>query len=493
MAKLFTTSRWLRPYESKQGCQVFIRVRIHNGLNTEIPVYDYINHKRFPISVKKENWLKGYVKGGSYHISIADLNHLLSQTETKVKYAVYELIDKNIRITRENILKLAYINEDNALVNEQRIASGELIVDEQGGAFASKDEFVEYIATSPDPKFNSLKKAIGLYEKQFILDYWDDFIHEYAPNSYNSTKHSIEEYIRETDNNCKIQDFSAEWLEDYFDWIVKNGYSLLKDGTNRQYYTISTINKYLKHLKAFGDYLFSELKIINNQDYRRCKLRKNTKKQSLLKYNPEPFSNTHALYKREFDWFYFYKFEDEQLALVRDMFILQTWLGGLRQCDFFEISEINFHKDSNGKYKIWFEQKKTDDDVLNVVNQNYLIPLLEKYTDKFKDFPKVHIYNKLLKRSAEKAGLKRKLNYRLEYANGKEATIKWFPIYEKITNKWARQCAVSILAELGYPDDRISKFSGHRDLDMIKHYKKIHQKDINLMMEEVKPEIVNEL
>jgi hypothetical protein len=54
-------------------------------------------------------------------------------------------------------------------------------------------------------------------------------------------------------------------------------------------------------------------------------------------------------------------------------------------------------------------------------------------------------------------------------------------------------CAVTILAELGYPDDRISKFTGHRDLEMIKHYKQIHQKEINIMMTEVKPEIVKEL
>lgn len=51
MARLFKTSRWLRPYKSKNGHQVFIRVRITNGYETHIPVYDYVNHQKVPVSV----------------------------------------------------------------------------------------------------------------------------------------------------------------------------------------------------------------------------------------------------------------------------------------------------------------------------------------------------------------------------------------------------------------------------------------------------------
>ena len=59
MAKIVRTTAWLRPYKSKQGHQIFIRVRIRDGFETEIPVYDYINDTKLPISVKKENWNKG--------------------------------------------------------------------------------------------------------------------------------------------------------------------------------------------------------------------------------------------------------------------------------------------------------------------------------------------------------------------------------------------------------------------------------------------------
>jgi len=218
---------------------------------------------------------------------------------------------------------------------------------------------------------------------------------------------------------------------------------------------------------AFGDYLFKEIKILNNQDYRRFALKKTSKKKSMLKYKPEQFINTHALYKKEFDYFYGYEFKDEKLSLVRDMFVMQTWLGGLRASDFLKLTDNNFHKDSKGNFKIWFEQQKTDGEVINMVNQNYLAPILEKYSNEFKDLYEAHHYNRLLKDAAKEAGLNRLLKFRYEIAKNKEATINWLPIHEKISNKWARNCAVSILCELGYSDNHIMKFTGHKEIKMI--------------------------
>jgi hypothetical protein len=160
--------------------------------------------------------------------------------------------------------------------------------------------------------------------------------------------------------------------------------------------------------------------------------------------------------------------------------------------DFYKLSKQNFNRDSNG-VKIWFKQQKTDDVVQNTINQNYLDPIMEKYPNIFKEFPKVHIYNKLLKKAAEVAGLKRPLMFTFEYVDANEAKEEWIEIYKMISNNWARNCAVSILTELGYHDDRIAKFTGHKDLDMINHYKSVHKKEIKAMMDEVKPEIVTEL
>ena len=493
MAKPFSINLKLRNYKSNNGQQVFIRVKMRDGYTTEIPVYHYIRNIKTPISVLKENWNKGYVTGGKYHIPIREINMLLHKVEMDVKDAVTELLQQKIKVTREAILRLTYINEESVIINETNIESGKVIVNEEGGAFASQDEFIEYISSSDDAKFNALKKKLGISQKKFILDFWDDFIDNYAPNSYTSPRKSIERYIEATGNNCEASQFSEVWLESYFKYTVKNGFSWNKDGSKPLKYTVSTINKYHKHLRSFGDYLFKQIQVLDNQNYRRFTLQKNSKKTSILKYKPEPFINTHALYKREFDYFFNFNFTDKKLALTRDMFVLQTWLGGLRACDFLNLTEINFHKDSNGRYRVWFEQKKTDDEVLNPANRHYLEPILDKYANGFGNFFTAYHYNKLLKKAAKTAGLFRKLKFREEYANDNSATIVWHPIYDKISNKWARNCAVSILCELGFPDNRIMKFTGHRDMRMINHYKSVHQKDVDSMLESVAPEMVNEL
>jgi hypothetical protein len=222
-----------------------------------------------------------------------------------------------------------------------------------------------------------LKKAMGVFRKTYILEYWDDFIRDFAPISYNSTKHAIQEYIGKTGDNCKASEYSSEWIQRLFKCMIDEGYSFRKDGKERKPYKIPTITKYAKHLKAFGDYLFSELKVLDNQDYKRFTLRREKSKQSLIKYKAKSYINAHALNKRELDWFYRYEFENKQLELVKDMFILQVWLGGLREKDFYDLKDENFHKDSSG-IKVWFKQRKTNDTAISSINQNYIEPIFNR-------------------------------------------------------------------------------------------------------------------
>ena len=62
-----------------------------------------------------------------------------------------------------------------------------------------------------------------------------------------------------------------------------------------------------------------------------------------------------------------------KLALVRDMFVLQVWFWEVYERSIF----INFQnkifiKTQMVLKKVWFTQHKTDDEVMNTVNQNYL-------------------------------------------------------------------------------------------------------------------------
>jgi len=266
-----------------------IRVRLSKGYDYEIPVYDYVQGKRKPICVYGKYWNKGFITGGSYHISVRDLNFLIQKVERNVKDAVDECITNNIKPTREDILKLTYINEDNQEQNEANIKSGKVIVNGDGGAFASKDEFIEFIENTTDSQFDDLKKKMGVFQKRYILDYWDGFINDFAPDSYNSAKSSIEFYIKRTGDNIKAVDYSSEWLERFFRNIIDYGYSFKKDGSNPKDFSVDTLKKYKKIMISFGNYLFSEIKVLENEDFKRFELKnKKSKKKSLIVYNPKP-------------------------------------------------------------------------------------------------------------------------------------------------------------------------------------------------------------
>jgi hypothetical protein len=119
-----------------------------------------------------------------------------------------------------------------------------------------------------------LKRELGLFEKNFILDFWDGFIKEHAPYSYNLSKKSIKIYIETTGDDCIVTKYDDIWLSRYFKFLIANGYYKKKDENISYLYENSTLKKYLKHMRSFGDYLF-EQKVITNQNYRRYKLEKN--------------------------------------------------------------------------------------------------------------------------------------------------------------------------------------------------------------------------
>ena len=60
-------------------------------------------------------------------------------------------------------------------------------------------------------------------------------------------------------------------------------------------------------------------------------------------------------------------------------------------------------------------------------------------------------------------------------------------MHEKISNKWARNCAVSLLVQEGYNDHYIKEFTGHTDEKMLRHYRDIHKTKVKEMLYEVKP------
>jgi hypothetical protein len=250
-----------------------IRVRTISKKDFEVPVYDMVDGSRFPISVKAENWYNGYAIGGKYHISLDALNALIDKTEKKVTNAVFLLVHRKIEISRNKIMTLAYREPEQILQDNRRKETDGLISAYHKGQFASDAEFLNFISNSEAEKYLDLKRELGLYEKNFILDHWDDFISTCAPASYNHSKKAIQTYISESGDNCIVTAYDDNWLRRYFNYLGGNGYLKGKGKPVRIHYASSTLRKYLKHMHAFGNYLF-EKKIITTQNYRRFRLGK---------------------------------------------------------------------------------------------------------------------------------------------------------------------------------------------------------------------------
>lgn len=485
----FKISRTLKRYISASGQQVLIRVRSGLFNDIEIPVYDYYRDRKFKISVKKDNWQKGYITGGTYHMPVRYLNSLLDKIEYAVSDSVLALLQQKVPVTRDAILNLTYISVIKSRISEDKVESGEILTREDGGAFESEEDFLDFLERQDDPSFVELKRKAGMLKRIYIMDYWDEFIETYAPDSYNLTKSSIINYIQTTGDNCRADEYNSEWLKKYFDYIINNGYKKkVKKTEVTRYYEISTIKRYLKSMRSFGKWLF-ESGIINTEDYKRFSLnKKDSKKSSYIKFKSTAFKNTHALLKSEFDHLFYFEFKDKSKELIRDLFVIQTWFGGLRKGDFFDLTENNIVKDSKGNITIQFEQQKTEEKVINPANKNYVMPILEKYDFNLPTFPSSNKYNARLKKVFEEAGLDRNLEFRFEYINQKKATTKYFKMFQKVSNRWARNCAVSILVEQGYSDHYIMKFTGHEDEKMLRHYRTVHKKEVKDMLDDVKPE-----
>jgi len=209
-----------------------------------------------------------------------------------------------------------------------------------------------------------------------------------------------------------------------------------------------------------------------------------------MTYSHEPFVNVNALSKKEFDWFFCFRFADMQKELARDMFVLQTWLGGLRLSEFYSVRMITLQKDSDDIYSVRFGSGKSARVSLSEINQGYILPVMQKYPEGFRIFIKTHRYNMLLKSALKAAGLDRKIKFARELINDEKPLIREYPLYEKISGKWARYCAVSIMSEAGFSEDKIKAFTGSRDPGLIRHFRQFFPDSEDTSKKSLTPEII---
>jgi len=224
MKQPYTIGRRLRHTPSKHGHQVLIRVRGLTKSPIEIPVRDYVGNSYILLSVKKKHWKSGFIAGGKYHKSPRDVNTLLQLVEYDVENAIKTLLSENVKITYDNVLSLTYAHKEKDIIDEERIKKGEILVREDGGAFENEDDFLEFLERQDDPKFIQLKRKAGLLKRQYLMDYWEDYINDCGVKSHELIQSSLLRHIERDDANIHAVNLDDEWLKQYFISTIKSGY-----------------------------------------------------------------------------------------------------------------------------------------------------------------------------------------------------------------------------------------------------------------------------
>lgn len=236
-----------------------------------------------------------------------------------------------------------------------------------------------------------------------------------------------------------LEDFNLLWAKSFFQYLHDEGI-----------YKPQTFEKMIVRYKALVK-LMTKKSLINVINLADLKLS--------LFMKPKNLSGTrlqHNLRKEEVDHLLNFEFNRSDLNEARDMFILQTFAGGLR--GFKEYNTLKLLKYSKDEFVLSFYQSKTDKTILNPLNcytkvilerNNYKIPTIN--TSRNKD-QNEQWYRERLKKVAELAGLDRMVKVDNDYA----------PIHTLFNAYWARKTFGTILYHhCRLREEEIALWTGH--------------------------------
>lgn len=252
----------------------------------------------------------------------------------------------------------------------------------------------------------------GYWNKNNIFEmfgstYYDDTVNE----TYTKIVVRLMEYREHVKPSEHIRDFNADWVNAFFNWLQKTGWyhintrnfdplkydpQIFFQPKERSKYEVKSLNKMKGILKALtvgvkGEktvsfYKKGWLPMIDLSD---VKTDKSEKKGTRIDHN---------LTKEELDKLFHYKFSKAKLPAyqetfnavnksqsviisirdletARDIFILQTWFGGLRGYKEYDTAKIIKHSKN---YIVSFYQNKVTNTVINPLNE-YTSTILQKY------------------------------------------------------------------------------------------------------------------
>lgn len=511
--KTYTT---LLNYVSKNGeQQVVIRARIINKKNKREKRIDFGVYDEFdnPIKLSKKEF-----KSNRYDIKlksrIAEVNeriifsihHFLSHDLKLNKKKLYEFIYQDMTKVDEiksieyesNPIILKQLGQDKPIpkdvINELHSYNEDDFRDIDTGEQIDMDDIIN----NAEVNYNKKREAIelnkmnyderyekGLFDKNNIFDIFGycwtinkKTGKPFISNDYKSLLIKLADYRFNKNPIEDVRFFNKKWIEDFIIFLKNDGYSSVQPHNYnpfnlnkyandfktkpRKMYTYSGFDKQIKFIKFYINVLQHEglikRSVIDTRDI-------NT--SDFLTHTVSNYTrSSHALLKSEIEKLLNLKLTGE-IEITRQMFLLQTLAGGLRNDEFF-----NNHfklKKINDDYYFSFYANKTKNIEENPVIDGYSDILLKQIGYKLPDFQDIEIYRKNLKILAKKANLNREIRYQHLMAD-RSIKVVDKPIYEIINPYWARKSFVKLGRTFGWTNEHIASYTGHSDIKTLNYY-----------------------
>lgn len=301
----------------------------------------------------------------------------------------------------------------------------------------------------------------------------------YVANSYKSLLFQLTDYILNGESvSTSIKDFNLKWVEDFLSFKAKKGFpkthlrgytpfdirsyreSFLE--SPREGYKTASFRKLVKVLKQYINIL-QKARIISTQAINTNHI----KASDFISRdaNTDNFTKIeYTLEYEEIEQILNAKFNDQQMQLATDMYIIQMFAGGLRPVEMykgnlrFTDSYVSFYRSKNKK-----------------ISKNPILPevrnVLKKYPEGLPPFLKIDIYREQLKEVAKHFKWERIIEEPNTKLNPDSDTIE-HELQEVFLPLTARKTFINYLANMGLADELIIQFTDHADVKILKHYKR---------------------
>jgi hypothetical protein len=332
----------------------------------------------------------------------------------------------------------------------------------------------------------------GLFKRDNLLHVFGSIYYDTLENKQNERiVIRLFDYVSNTHASTNVKEYDEAWIKDFMSWINEKGYSnqsakmfdplkfnpQMFIDKERERYNGAGLKKQLVSLRIVGRHL-EKKGLLPFVDYDKIKIGEWRKVE-------EGTRNTHNLLIDEFDKLFKLQFDSSKLKQYkkvfdtlrgsgiikgtyspdisiknlekyRDVFCLQTMIGGLRGLDEYNTVEL-IEFDAKGQV-FRLRQEKVNKTLLNPHN-TYTSEILRRNNNGLPKANDYEVMNGYLKLISHIAGLNREVE--------KGITIK-----DNISQYWARKTFGNILFTEGVSEDQIALFTGHetRKSELAKSY-----------------------